>query len=100
MKKLTKTIKKNLFTLLGKVPVSVVVIAIAVFDGLGAAYLVNSSSTSSKFALLRYYFPGTKMVWLFAGVACSAIIMQLLSMAIERLLGKPSNRCNGYREAK
>ena len=100
MKKLTKTIKKNLFTLLGKVPVSVVVIAIAVFDGLGAAYLVNSSSTSSKFALLRYYFPGTKIIWLVAGVACSAIIMQLLSMAIERLLGKLSNHRVGDREAK
>lgn len=100
MRTLAKTIKKNLFTFLGKVPVSVAVIAIAVFDGLGIAYLVNSSSTSSKFALLRYYFPGTKIIWLVAGVAYSAIIMQLLSMAIERLLGKLSNHRAGDREAK
>lgn len=92
MKKLTKTIKKNLFTLLGKVPVSVVVIAIAVFDGLGAAYLVNSSSTSSKFALLRYYFPGAKIIWLIVGVACWTIAMQLFSIAFERLLGKLRTR--------
>ena len=89
--------KKRIFRTIRKVtdriPTAVAVIAIAIFDGLSLAYLVNSSP---RFALLKYHFPGTKMIWLFLGVAGMVIAMQLFSIAFERLLGK-SRDCRAER---
>lgn len=84
-KKIFKTIRK----VTNRIPAAVAVIAIAIVDGLCLAYLVNGSP---RFATLKHYFPGTKMIWLFLGVAGMVIVMQLFSIAFERLLGKLRDR--------
>ena len=76
---------KKIRNIVNKIPAVATIVALAVFTGIGAVYFVNSSP---RIALLRRYFPGFKMVWLFLGVAGMAIAMQLFSIAFERLLGK------------
>lgn len=85
MKNLIRTIKKNLFTLLGKTPVSVVVIAIAVFDGLGAAYFLQYSS---KIAMLKSFFQEDKFLVIIAGAIGFAAILHAATVAFERLMQK------------
>ena len=92
MSRRVKKLIKKIMGIIGEIPTAVAVIIIAVFDGLGVAYFVNCSSYTSKFSMLKHYFPGTKIIWLFLGIVGWAIAMQLFSIAFERLLGKLRDR--------
>lgn len=85
MRTLAKTIKKNLFTFLSKVPVSVAVIAIAVFDGLGAAYFLQYSS---NIAVIKSFFQEDKFFVIIAGAIGFAAILHAVTVAFERFMQK------------